>query len=353
MNSRVAILSVLLSLAPTVLSGERVPGADEYDYMVGGERVPDIPYPFVVRVYAAGGRCTGTLVAPDKVLTAAHCFEGSGSFLASPATVSFRTGHSSVTSTCIEPYEYYDSEAKDDFPNDAALIHLSSPVPIRHAAYANSARAGTLVSIGWRSGVLQQFFFRTVGLSRGGRWDLEGDRFITGGDSGGPLLALTTEGWTQVAISVGSLADSNGSVYLVLGSDLYAWIQNSEGCGTKSSEIPPSTSQPPSETTLRGIHGPIEDPEGSGSSVKINYVGTPGKEGGVEFTVTIDNRRYYGPIYKVRVYWGKGDKAGEFLVYNKSMRPNRKHTTRRNKTVPAGTTNRDLEFKIQVDSVIW
>ena len=39
----------------------------------GGAAVPPASYPFVGVV---GGICTGTLIAPDRVLTAAHCLAG-------------------------------------------------------------------------------------------------------------------------------------------------------------------------------------------------------------------------------------------------------------------------------------
>src|SRR5262245_47015311 len=43
--------------------------------VVGGETVPRGKWPDVVAVVLEDGMCTGTLVAPDVVLTAGHCVD--------------------------------------------------------------------------------------------------------------------------------------------------------------------------------------------------------------------------------------------------------------------------------------
>src|SRR6202008_4095584 len=40
----------------------------------GGEPVPDSLYPDTVAIMGNGGICTGTVIAPNAVLTAAHCY---------------------------------------------------------------------------------------------------------------------------------------------------------------------------------------------------------------------------------------------------------------------------------------
>lgn len=62
----------VLSATATVTAGVR-PGP----HIVGGEAASTADYPWTVSLTVEGGKwCGGTLVAPNKVVTAAHCTEG-------------------------------------------------------------------------------------------------------------------------------------------------------------------------------------------------------------------------------------------------------------------------------------
>ena len=88
---------------------------------------------------AEGGFCTGTLIAPDLVLTAGHCLvEASDNRPIDPARIIFRAGLSngaavavrSVTQTVVHPdYTNRQSPRFDSVETDIALMRLDRPIP--------------------------------------------------------------------------------------------------------------------------------------------------------------------------------------------------------------------------------
>jgi secreted trypsin-like serine protease len=66
------ISSIIVVVALTSTGAAADPGTSG---VVGGEPVPGWAWPDAVAVLGPEGRCTGTLVAPDVVLTAGHCLD--------------------------------------------------------------------------------------------------------------------------------------------------------------------------------------------------------------------------------------------------------------------------------------
>jgi len=90
------------------------------------------------------GRCTGTLVAADLVLTAAHClYDRDSGVRVDPRAIEFRAGWRDgrsvavrrVTSAVIDrSYDFAgDLDPVERIRHDVALLRLSDPIPYTHA----------------------------------------------------------------------------------------------------------------------------------------------------------------------------------------------------------------------------
>jgi secreted trypsin-like serine protease len=99
----------------------------------GGEPVEPGSWPQVVYLTTMSRRCSGTLVAPDLVLTAAHCFDS----LLADASVLIQFGDSDITSTM--QFSSTDWGSHDEFClpsvcdedlHDVGWVRLPQPVDI-------------------------------------------------------------------------------------------------------------------------------------------------------------------------------------------------------------------------------
>jgi hypothetical protein len=108
--------------------------------IIGG--IVTCSYPGVGKLASSSGICTATLVAPDMVLTAAHCL-GFGSADPAPAGVTFQInnyGTTCGTSSTYSVARYFSFGANG--ANDVAIAQLASPVP---SAVATPMRFATAV----------------------------------------------------------------------------------------------------------------------------------------------------------------------------------------------------------------
>lgn len=106
--------------------------------LIGLKRVEQAsPWKAVGRLDSASGYCTATLIAPDLVLSAAHCtFDAQGKPLSPKALTfraGFRNGHAEAERTVaqIARPEGYTRKGENwvtRIANDAVLLRLSSPV---------------------------------------------------------------------------------------------------------------------------------------------------------------------------------------------------------------------------------
>ena len=231
-----AVLFVFFSAAIAV--GQDRIGQIPPKHIVGGEDAIFGEFPFVAKIIYSGSQvgCTGTLIAPDRVLTAGHCVSGHGGSL-SVGFGNSRTLEPSypVASAILHPE--YSIQV-----NDIAILQLESAVPIQpvrvltleeELQYAPSG-ATSGVAVGWGSthrsggggtlpGTLQKVTRLPIYTHEDCRQVLdelrsqgkkpgpprihekilcagEEGRATGQGDSGGPLLVQTMNGWAQVGV---------------------------------------------------------------------------------------------------------------------------------------------------------
>ena len=251
MKKKFVWMSVLLMTLN--VAAAQVPGPSKR--IVGGGKVTEDEFPFVAKILYYGGSytgCTGSLIAPDKVLTAGHCMEGRR---AQDLQVGFGDMRSEgpryrVASKMVP--EEYSTQV-----NDIGILLLESAVPRIQAVpvrvltleeelrYAPSG-GRDVVAVGWGhtiakgGGDLPETMqkiedipvythedclrvlddLRSQGKKPGApsihdRVLCAGEegRAIGYGDSGGPLLVDTPQGWGLIGVL--SQATHDGSITVI------------------------------------------------------------------------------------------------------------------------------------------
>jgi V8-like Glu-specific endopeptidase len=160
----------------------------------------------------SGGGCTATLIAPDKILTAAHCVANRAGYYGAPQDIVFWAGRNGPkvaakrygVRIAVHPI-YGTAKGVEKAAYDVAIVWLNHPVPPQIAdplplsPHFDEAAALTVLGYQQRNrDVLNGRSDCTVATSRSYVYQL--DCHVISGNSGGPVLQDTSHGWQLVGV---------------------------------------------------------------------------------------------------------------------------------------------------------
>lgn len=243
------LLALPLLLAPAVARADVLTTTETEPQIYGGEETQQCAWPSVVYLSTNGGACTGALVHPQIVLTAAHCVPGD-------VTADVRFGENASSAVQLAATEYcraypgFDNTGEGD---DYAFCKLATPVenipiiPIAYGCEESVLNPGTEITHvgygvdeGGESGRKKFVSLDVSTISASGEIITgNGVQTICSGDSGGPVMVRLPaaqggdDTWRVVGIhswaQMSSPGECNGAAGSTLASSAVAFIEQESG----------------------------------------------------------------------------------------------------------------------------
>jgi secreted trypsin-like serine protease len=242
--------------------------------VVGGSSVPPGKWPDAIAVLGTTGTCSGTLIAPDVVLTAGHC-AAIDPFAVVANTTDYTTG-TRVPVAEITTYPDWQTSY------DVAVIELAQPIPdvaprqLAAACSFNGFRAGSdvqLVGFGQTGTAANTRLYEATApvidpdCTNGHGCREPGGEFVAGdattsscfGDSGGPVYLDTPRGTIAIGTvsrGVSGLARpcTGGAIY-VRTDKVWSWLRDTVSAGMKQDECVVYSSDPDFPSPDRPTYG--------------------------------------------------------------------------------------------------